>query len=456
MKNKKTGYATCIIIGCESIQYGKIDYCSRHARQKREGTLSLELRTCKECSVLLPVHFRPDQLFCSQPCRMKFHRKSGSYTKERMLVSRGPCSIDGCNSPLHANKLCQRHNNNLRRNGNPLISHVRKKRGVCAVPECGRIHFAKNFCAPHYHSYHTYGDPLYVDTKPARNQSKKPEYYRWIGMKSRCNNPKAGNYGLYGAKDIKVSKEWNHDFEQFLKDVGPMPGPDYHLARKDHKKNYEAGNVEWKMKEENSRYHSGVHLSYDLANEIRNLYPTLTMQCLSKKYNVTIGHISKILNNEAWSEKDYMPSKNRRRSKLNEEQKNSMMLDRKNGLTLKQIGDKYKVSESGAHMIVRHGFRGRKASHPLYHVWTGMMRRCYEVNNTSYNNYGAKGVSVDKGWHDFYVFIEDIPQRPSKNYSLDRIDPVGNYEPGNVKWSTSFEQNKNKRNSKFERQKNEI
>jgi hypothetical protein len=44
----------------------------------------------------------------------------------------------------------------------------------------------------------------------------------------------------------------------------------------------------------------------------------------------------------------------------------------------------------------------------------------------------------------FWLFAEDMGKRP-ENYTLDRIDNDGNYEPSNCKWSTKSEQAQNKR-----------
>lgn len=43
----------------------------------------------------------------------------------------------------------------------------------------------------------------------------------------------------------------------------------------------------------------------------------------------------------------------------------------------------------------------------------------------------------------FEDFFHHIGPRPD-GYTLDRIDPLGNYEAGNVRWATMAEQNKNR------------
>jgi hypothetical protein len=46
---------------------------------------------------------------------------------------------------------------------------------------------------------------------------------------------------------------------------------------------------------------------------------------------------------------------------------------------------------------------------------------------------------------DFPAFRAHVGPRPGPGYSLDRIDPDGNYEPGNVRWATRLEQRHNRR-----------
>lgn len=43
-----------------------------------------------------------------------------------------------------------------------------------------------------------------------------------------------------------------------------------------------------------------------------------------------------------------------------------------------------------------------------YLIWKCMIERCYHKNDKSYYNYGEKGVIVDKRWHNFQNFCEDI------------------------------------------------
>lgn len=90
----------------------------------------------------------------------------------------------------------------------------------------------------------------------------------------------------------------------------------------------------------------------------------------------------------------------------------------------------------------------------LHKVWRGMKARCKAKGATGYRNYGGAGVSVCDEWQQFEPFKEWAmangydPDAPRGECTLDRIDPFGNYEPGNCRWIDISEQQRNKRLSK--------
>lgn len=70
---------------------------------------------------------------------------------------------------------------------------------------------------------------------------------------------------------------------------------------------------------------------------------------------------------------------------------------------------------------------------------------CRAKRRVAINHKNAYG-HVEFRFESYKQFLAEIGPRPER-MSLDRIDPNGHYEPGNVRWATFAEQCRNRRNN---------
>lgn len=80
--------------------------------------------------------------------------------------------------------------------------------------------------------------------------------------------------------------------------------------------------------------------------------------------------------------------------------------------------------------------------------WSGAKSRCYNPNCATYQYYGGRGIKVCNEWlgpNGFATFLQDMGPKPGPEYSLDRIDPNGDYCPENCRWADKWTQSANRR-----------
>jgi hypothetical protein len=97
----------------------------------------------------------------------------------------------------------------------------------------------------------------------------------------------------------------------------------------------------------------------------------------------------------------------------------------------------------------RHGHNVRGKTSPEYRTWGNMVQRCSDLNDPYY---GGRGIKVCERWRlSFQDFFADMGPKPKgkrglrSEYSIERRDVNGNYEPDNCYWATIDEQCANRR-----------
>jgi len=86
--------------------------------------------------------------------------------------------------------------------------------------------------------------------------------------------------------------------------------------------------------------------------------------------------------------------------------------------------------------------------HYLYRSWAQIKARCCNKNHPTYKHYGGRGITLCDEWKDsvaFITYVEEVLGPRPDGYTLDRIDNSKGYIPGNVRWASMSEQQKNRR-----------
>jgi hypothetical protein len=96
--------------------------------------------------------------------------------------------------------------------------------------------------------------------------------------------------------------------------------------------------------------------------------------------------------------------------------------------------------------LFKHGKSNKRS--PIYSTWRGMMDRCYYPKHRWFSNYGGRGITVCERWKSFTNFWKDMGERPDGR-CIERIDNNKGYEPGNCRWATRAEQNRNSRRNRI-------
>lgn len=183
---------------------------------------------------------------------------------------------------------------------------------VCSVRDCHSDVRCKSLCAIHYSRMKRNGTTEKLP--PAGNKNKGAAHNRfrhgmtgtktyksWTGMIERCENPENKNYKNWGARGIRVCKEWRESFERFYDDMGERPDG-LTIERVDVNGDYEPKNCKWASRAEQTRNRRYCKLDADKAERIREKRSNgMTFRQLSDEFGISSSHAKRVCDGKSWA-----------------------------------------------------------------------------------------------------------------------------------------------------------
>jgi hypothetical protein len=220
-------------------------------------------------------------------------------------------------------------------------------------------------------------------------------------MRHRCSNPAYGGFKDYGARGIRVCKQWQV-FDNFLSDMGQRPSESHQLKRLDTKKHFSPDNCRWMTPEDIAQRRSlsligrrfGRLEVLEAATNGGSRILRCRCQCDCGKQ--TTAPLRRLIQ----------------------------------GVTLScgcLRGEKRAT----------HGETRDRKRTVEYITWFSMRYRCCNPSHSRYPGYGGRGIRVCARWQgkDGYAnFLADMGRRPSARHRLRRLDREGDFSPDNCAW----------------------
>lgn len=128
-------------------------------------------------------------------------------------------------------------------------------KGTCSVDGCEAATHARGWCKKHYQRWSTHGDPLKLGYLRTHGQTDSLLHQRWASMRHRCSPAGQARHPTYVG--VRSDERWG-TFEGFL--ANPPTVSDGHeyepgmvLARVADRGDYSPENARWRTKSENTR-----------------------------------------------------------------------------------------------------------------------------------------------------------------------------------------------------------